>query len=86
LTKNYFDVTTEGFDRYAAGQDYGLNITFAKIGLLCDVKCVIGDYGAFNMATQSFNDELSARGLLTCPDEMDLPVYCAPVGSILSGI
>ncbi|MDR2542776.1 MAG: phage terminase large subunit [Treponema sp.] len=70
----------EQFDRYAAGQDFGLNITFVKIGWVGDVIYVLGDYGAFNMTTQSFNDELSARGLLDCPDEMGMPVYCDPAG------
>jgi hypothetical protein len=68
------------FDRYAAGQDFGLNITFVKIGWVGDVIYVLGDYGAFNMTTQSFNDELFARGLLNCPDDMGLPVYCDPAG------
>ena len=68
------------FDRYAAGQDFGLNITFVKIGWLGDVVYVLGDYGAFNMTTQSFNEELHARGLLDCPDGMGLPVYCDPAG------
>jgi phage terminase large subunit len=70
----------ESFDRYAAGQDFGLNITFVKIGWLGDVVFVLGDYGAFNMTTQSFNEELSARGLLDCPDGMGMPVYCDPAG------
>jgi hypothetical protein len=32
------------------------------------------------MTTQSFNEELRARGLFDCPDEMGLPVYCDPAG------
>jgi len=70
----------EKFDRYAAGQDFGLNITFVKIGWLGDVIYVLCDYGAFNMTTQSFNEELTARGWLDCPDGMGLPVYCDPAG------
>jgi len=76
----------ERFDRYAAGQDFGLNITFVKIGWVGDTIFVIGDYGAFNMTTQSFNEELNARGLLDCPDgcfpeeSLGLPVYCDPAG------
>ena len=70
----------ERFDRYAAGQDFGLNITFVKIGWLGDVIFVLADYGAFNMTTQSFNEELGARGLFECPDSMGLPVYCDPAG------
>ncbi|WP_461257191.1 phage terminase large subunit [Treponema sp. R80B11-R83G3] len=65
------------FDRLAAGQDFGLNITFVKIGWLNGVIFVLADYGAFNMTTLSFNEELTARGLF----EGDLfPVYCDPAG------
>ena len=32
------------------------------------------------MTTQSFNEELQARGLLDCADEMGMPVYCDPAG------
>jgi len=67
----------ERFDRLAAGQDFGLNITFVKIGWLGDVIYVIGDYGAFNMTTQSFNEELAARGLF---EGDTFPVYCDPAG------
>ena len=67
----------ERFDRLAAGQDFGLNITFVKIGWFGDVIYVLGDYGAFNMTTQSFNEELSARGLF---DGDGFPVYCDPAG------
>jgi hypothetical protein len=70
----------ERFDRYAAGQDFGLNITFVKIGWLGETVYVLRDYGAFNMTSQSFNEELSARGLLDCPDGCGLPVYCDPAG------
>jgi len=70
----------ESFDRYAAGQDFGLNITFVKIGWVGDVIYVLGDYGAFNMTTQSFNEELQARSLLDCADGMGMPVYCDPAG------
>jgi hypothetical protein len=65
----------ERFDRYAAGQDFGLNITFVKIGWLGDVIYVLCDYGAFHMTTQSFNEELTARGWLTDGDGLGLPVY-----------
>jgi hypothetical protein len=70
----------ECFDRYAAGQDFGLNITFVKIGWVGDAIYVLGDYGAFNMTSQSFNEELGARGLFDCPDGMGMPVYCDPAG------
>ena len=68
------------FDRMAAGQDFGLNITFVKIGWVGDVIYVLADYGAFNMTTQSFNEELSARGMFECPNEGGFPVYCDPAG------
>jgi hypothetical protein len=70
----------EHFDRYAAGQDFGLNITFVKIGWLGDAVYVLCDYGAFNMTTLSFNEELTARGWLDNHDCMGLPVYCDPAG------
>jgi hypothetical protein len=70
----------ERFDRFAAGQDFGLNITNVKIGWLGDVVYVLADYGAFNMTTKSFNAELEARGWFGCPDGMGLPVYCDPAG------
>jgi hypothetical protein len=41
---------------------------------------VLADYGAFNMTTHSFNDELTARGLLDCSDGFGFPVYCDPAG------
>ena len=68
------------FDRFAAGQDFGMNITFVKIGWVEEVVYVLCDYGAFNMTTQSFNDELTARGWLDCKDGMGIPVYCDPAG------
>jgi hypothetical protein len=68
------------FDRFAAGQDFGLNITFVKIAWAGDVIYVLNDYGAFNMTTQSFSEEVAARGFYDCPDGMGLPVYCDPAG------
>jgi hypothetical protein len=76
----------EHFDRYAAGQDFGMNITNVKIGWLGDVIYVLADYGAYNMTTKSFNTELEARGWFNCPDGehssnvFGLPVYCDPAG------
>jgi hypothetical protein len=64
------------FDRYAAGQDFGLNITNVKIGIKDDVIYVLDDYGAFNMTTKSFNNELVARNWF----DVDFPVYCDPAG------
>ncbi|MCL2410934.1 MAG: phage terminase large subunit [Treponema sp.] len=68
------------FDRIAAGQDFGLNITFVKIGWVGDVVYVLCDYGAFNMTTKSFNAELEARGWLDINDGIGCPVYCDPAG------
>jgi hypothetical protein len=71
----------ERFDRYAAGQDFGLNITFVKIGWLGEVVYVLRDYGAYNMTAQSFNEELTARGWFETDNSgMGFPVYCDPAG------
>jgi hypothetical protein len=70
----------ERFDRYAAGQDFGLNITNVKIGMLNETIYVLADYGAFNMTTKSFNGELEARGWFDGPDGLGFPVYCDPAG------
>jgi hypothetical protein len=66
----------ETFDRYAAGQDFGLNITNVKIGIKGACVYVLDDYGAFNMTTKSFNDCLTARDWF----DRDFPVYCDPAG------
>ena len=73
------------YDRYAAGQDFGMNITNVKIGWLGDVIYVLSDYGAYNMTTKSFNAELEARKWFTiedghCSDNIGFPVYCDPAG------
>ena len=68
----------ERFDRYAAGQDFGMNITNVKIGWAGDVIYVLTDYGAYNMTTKSFNAELEARGWFDGAGGM--PVYCDPAG------
>ncbi|MCL2443902.1 MAG: phage terminase large subunit [Treponema sp.] len=77
------------FDRVAAGQDFGLNITFVKIGWVGDVVYILCDYGAFNMTTKSFNTELEARGWLPTyggdindgmSATLSCPVYCDPAG------
>jgi hypothetical protein len=67
----------ERFDRLAAGQDFGLNITFVKIGWFGDAVYVLDDYGAFNMTTLSFNEEVTARGLF---EGGTFSVYCDPAG------
>jgi hypothetical protein len=66
------------FDRYAGGQDFGLNITFVKIGWIGETVYVLCDYGAFNMTTKSFNAELENRGWLDV--SCGFPVYCDPAG------
>ncbi|MCL2478303.1 MAG: phage terminase large subunit [Treponema sp.] len=68
------------FDRYACGQDFGMNITNVKIGWAGDVVYVLADYGAYNMTTKTFNAELEARCWFDCPDGMGIPVYCDPAG------
>jgi hypothetical protein len=68
------------FDRYAAGQDFGLNITFVKIGWVGETVYVLCDYGAFNMTTKSFNAELEEKGWLNWAGDMGCPVYCDPAG------
>jgi PBSX family phage terminase large subunit len=71
----------ESFDRLSAGQDFGLNITNVKIGWLNDVIYALADYGAYNMTTQSFNDELTARKWFdTGAEGFGFPVYCDPAG------
>ena len=68
------------FDRYACGQDFGMNITNVKIGWVGDVVYVLADYGAYNMTTKTFNAELEGRCWFDCPDGMGIPVYCDPAG------
>ncbi|MDR0497754.1 MAG: phage terminase large subunit [Treponema sp.] len=70
----------ERFDRYASGQDFGMNITNVKIAWLGDVVYVLSDYGAYNMTTKSFNAELEARLWFDCADSIGFPVYCDPAG------
>jgi hypothetical protein len=66
----------ESFDRYVSGQDFGLNITNVMVGIKNDCVYVLRDYGAFNMTTKSFNNELHERHWF---DE-EFPVYCDPAG------
>jgi PBSX family phage terminase large subunit len=66
----------EAFDRYVSGQDFGLNITNVLVGIKNDCVYVLRDYGAFNMTTKSFNNELHERHWF---DE-EFPVYCDPAG------
>jgi PBSX family phage terminase large subunit len=68
----------EHFDRLAAGQDFGLNITNVKVGIVDNRIYVLSDYGSFNMTTKSFNAELEARGWFGNGE--DFPVFCDPAG------
>jgi hypothetical protein len=71
----------ETYDRISAGQDFGMNITNVKIGWVGEMVYVLADYGAYNMTTKTFNDELTARGWFDMgPDSMSFPVYCDPAG------
>jgi hypothetical protein len=71
----------EKFDRLSAGQDFGMNITNVKVGWAGEVIYVIADYGAYHMTTQSFNEELKARGWFDAgPCGLGFPVYCDPAG------
>jgi PBSX family phage terminase large subunit len=71
----------ENFDRISSGQDFGLNITNVKVGILNDVIYALADYGAYNMTTKSFNAELEARGWFNSgPGGLGFPVYCDPAG------
>jgi PBSX family phage terminase large subunit len=68
----------EYFDRLAAGQDFGLNITNVKIGIVDNRIYVLSDYGSYNMTTKSFNAELEARGWFE--NDGGFPVFCDPAG------
>jgi PBSX family phage terminase large subunit len=68
----------ERFDRLAAGQDFGLNITNVKIGIAGNSIYVLADYGSYNMTTKSFNAELEARGWFG--NSEGFPVFCDPAG------
>jgi PBSX family phage terminase large subunit len=68
----------ERFDRLAAGQDFGLNITNVKIGIAGETVYVLADYGSYNMTTKTFNAELEARGWFG--EGEDFPVFCDPAG------
>jgi PBSX family phage terminase large subunit len=75
------------FDRFSAGQDFGLTITNVKIGIANNCIYVLEDYGSYNMTTKSFNEELHNRNWFTFEDEpggtkvpLDFPVWCDPAG------
>jgi len=69
------------FDRFSAGQDFGLTITNVKIGVSGNSIYALEDYGSFNMTTKTFNDELRQRDWFSWrADGYGLPVYCDPAG------
>jgi PBSX family phage terminase large subunit len=86
------DYLPKAFDRIFAGQDFGLNITNVKIGICNESIYVLADYGAYNMTTKSFDEELRARNWFSWNgDDIDFPVYCDPAGGeriqeIMNGI
>ena len=70
------DELPESYERYAAGQDFGLNITNVKVGFRGRKVYVLKDAGAYNMTTRSFNEELELRRWYAdC-----FPTYCDPAG------
>jgi hypothetical protein len=71
----------ESFDRFAAGQDFGLNVTNVKIGIKDNCIYILEDYGSYNMTTKSFNEELLARGWFRWNrEDIDFSVFCDPAG------
>jgi len=66
----------ESFERYAAGQDFGMNITNVKVGFVGKVVYVLADAGGYNLTTRTFNEELERRGWYA----EDFPTYCDPAG------
>jgi len=72
----------ERFDFVTAGQDFGLNITNVKVGWIAGAVYVFADYGAYNMPTRTFNEELAARGWYRNGDGSAniFPTFCDPAG------
>jgi hypothetical protein len=71
----------ESFDRFAAGQDFGLHIANVKIGIRSGCIYVLDDCGGYNMTARTFNEELVRRGWFQWNGEdIDFPVYCDPAG------
>jgi PBSX family phage terminase large subunit len=71
----------ETFDRFSAGQDFGLTITNVKVGFSGNSIYVLEDYGSYNMTTKTFNEELQQRNWFSWKGEAaDFPVYCDPAG------
>ncbi|GHV25416.1 hypothetical protein AGMMS4952_03080 [Spirochaetia bacterium] len=75
------DLLPGSFDRFAAGQDFGLNITNVKIGIKDNCIYILEDYGSYNMTTKSFNEELLQRDWFRWNGtDVDFSVYCDPAG------
>ncbi|MFP3041336.1 phage terminase large subunit [Treponema primitia] len=71
----------ETFDRFAAGQDFGMNITNVKIGIKDNRIYVLDDCGSYNMTTKTFNEELLQRGWFNWKGEdIDFSIFCDPAG------
>jgi PBSX family phage terminase large subunit len=70
------DELPAAFERYAAGQDFGLNITNVKIGFVGKKIYALADFGAYNMTTRTFDEELAARDWY-CDS---FTTYCDPAG------
>jgi PBSX family phage terminase large subunit len=71
----------ETFDRFAAGQDFGLHIANVKIGIKGNSIYVLDDCGSYNMTTKTFNEELLQRGWFQWNGEnIGFSVYCDPAG------
>jgi PBSX family phage terminase large subunit len=69
------------FERLAAGQDFGMNITNVLIGFMGNCIYVLDDYGSYGMTTKTFNEELHRRKWFELHGEpVDFPVYCDPAG------
>jgi PBSX family phage terminase large subunit len=72
----------EQYDLVTAGQDFGLNITNVKVGWIGQAVYVIADYGAYNMPTRTFNEELTEQGWYENGDGTVnvFPTFCDPAG------
>ena len=72
----------ERYDLVTAGQDFGLNITNVKVGWIGETVYVIADYGAYNVPTRSFNEELTEQGWYENDDGTVnfFPTFCDPAG------
>jgi len=72
----------ERYDMVTAGQDFGLNITNVKVGWIGRAVYVIADYGAYNVPTRSFNEDLTEQGWYENDDGTlnVFPTFCDPAG------